>query len=265
EMLSTCLDGLLHRTSYVDFEVILIDTGSTEPRTEELYAALAVDPRIRLLRYDEPFNFSRVCNFGVRQATGELILLLTNDVQILHADGLTRMAQGLDIPGVAIVGATLLYAARRIQHGGVVVGFGGLASNLFMDGPEHAGSIFGPEGWYRDVSAVSGACLLTSRPEFEALRGLDEGFALNYNAVDFCVRANTRGRRVVLAPDARLIHHGSATHRGRVPREDFLYATRKFERLLQGGDPYFNPNLSCHTCWPSLRREARDNPRDANT
>jgi GT2 family glycosyltransferase len=263
-MLATCLDGLLGATDYRDLEVILVDTGSVEPETARLYAMLGADARVRLTHDLGSFNFSRACNAGARLATGDLLLLLNNDVEILHPDWLARMAQWFAISGVGVVGATLMFPDRTVQHGGVVVGFGGLASNLFMHGAEYADSVFGPEGWYRNLSAVSGACLLTSRDVYDALGGLDESFILNYSDVDYCARASARGHRVVLTPDARLIHHESVTHGRRAPRADFERATVCLGDLLRRGDPYFNPNLSMHNCHPSVRLDPRDNAHDAN-
>jgi GT2 family glycosyltransferase len=264
EVLSACLEGLFERTSYPHFEVVLLDTGSNEPSTVALYETLRNRPAVRFFWYREPFNFSRVCNLGVSNATGELILLLNNDTEVLNHDWLERMVQWFEIPSIGVVGPKMFYPDGRLHHGGVIVGMGGLASILFLNGREHVNSMFGPEGWYRNLSAVSGACLLTRRALYDALGGLDERFLLNYSDVDFCVRANAAGFRVMFTPDARLVHHESVTHGHRVPRTDFLEASRAWQSLLQNGDPFFNPNLSVRNCYPSFRADARDNPRAAN-
>lgn len=264
-MLATCLDGVLRRTRYDDIEIVLVDTGSVEEATRTLYAGLAADPRVRITEdRGAPFNFSRACNTGARLATGGLILLLNNDVEIEDPDWLSRMAQWFAISDVAVAGATLLFPDRTVQHAGVIIGFGGLASNLFIYEREHADSVYGPEGWYRNLSAVSGACLLTSRRVYDELGGLDETFTLNYSDADYCLRACAAGYRVVLTPDARLIHHESVTHGHRAPRSDFERATVAFADVLRRGDPYYNPHLSMHTCRPALRLHLRDNPADAN-
>jgi GT2 family glycosyltransferase len=264
ELLSVCLDGLFHRTSYRNIRIVLVDNGSQERATHKLYASLAARPNLRIVEYREPFNFSRACNVGVRHADGDLVLLLNNDIEMLHDDWLTRMVQWFEIPEVGVVGPKMFYPSGQLHHGGVVIGIGGLASILFIGGAEHVDSIYGPEGWYRNLSAVSGACLLTRRTIYDELGGLDEAFLLNYSDVDFCVRANARGHRVVFTPDARIVHHESVTHGRRVPRGDFLEASRSFARLLQHGDPFFNPNLSCFNTYPSLRRDRRDTPAATN-
>jgi len=263
DLLRACLTGILEESTYADFEVVLVDTGSTEAATRALYETLA-DRRLRIVEFAEPFNFSRACNHGVQHADGDLILLLNNDIRVLHQDWLSRMAQWFEIPDVGIVGPKMLYPDGTVHHCGVVTGVGGLASLLFLGCDEPCDSVFGPDGWYRNVSGVSGACLLTRRTLYETLGGLDERLRLNYSDVDYCVRAAERGYRIVITPDARIVHYESVTHGRRIPRSDFLQATRSLEPLLRSGDPYFNPNLSCYSSYPTLRRDWLDNPMDAN-
>ena len=264
DLLSVCLEGLFHRTSYANIHIVLVDTGSTERATHELYASLAGRANLRIVQYREPFNFNRACNFGLRHTAGDLILLLNNDMEMIDDDWLSRMVQWFEIPGVGVVGPKMFYPDGRLHNGGVALGIGGLASHLFAGGPEHVDSIYGPEGWYRNLSAVTGACLLTRRKVYDELGGLDERFILTYSDVDFCLRAIARGHRVVFTPDARIVHHESVTHRRRVPRTDFLHASRTFEERLRHGDPFYNPNLSCRSTHPSLRLDRRDNPADDN-
>jgi GT2 family glycosyltransferase len=182
-----CLDGLFlgRPTPTSDRPRRQWQYGNAPPH--KLYASLAGRKNLRIVEYREPFNFSRACNVGVRHADGDLVLLLNNDIEMLHHDWLTRMVQWFEIPGVGVVGPKMFYPNGRLHHGGVVIGIGGLASILFIDGAEHVDSIYGPEGWYRNLSAVSGACLLTRRKLYDELGGLDEAFLLNYSDVDFCV------------------------------------------------------------------------------
>jgi GT2 family glycosyltransferase len=263
-LLASCLDGLLRRTAHAPFEIVIVDTGSREQETFDLYERMSSQAPLSIVRFSEPFNFSKACNFGVRRSRGKFVLLLNNDVEILDDTWLTRMLQWFEIDGVGIVGPKLVYPDGRINHGGVTIGIGGLASQLFAGDAEYVDSVFGPDGWYRNLSAVTGACLLTSRALFDALGGLDERFVLNYSDIDFCVRARAAGWRIVFTPDARLVHHESISHGRRIPRSDFLEASRAFEAVLRSGDPFFNANLSCRDTHPSLRLDPDDNAWNAN-
>ena len=265
ELLSVCLDGLFHRTSYANIRIVLVDTGSKERATQKLYASLAGRPNLRIVEYREPFNFSQACNVGVRHADGDLVLLLNNDIEMLHDDWLSRMVQWFEIPerrcrraedvlperadaprrrGDRDGRARLDPVHRRSRTRRFDLRAGGLVSQ----------SVRG----VRRLPADDGGQV------YDELGGLDEAFLLNYSDVDFCVRATERGHRVVFTPDARIVHHESVTHGRRVPRGDFVEASRSFARLLRHGDPFFNPNLSCYNCYPSLRRDRRDRPADAN-
>jgi GT2 family glycosyltransferase len=262
--LGTCLDGLTKRTAHAALEIVVVDTGSRESATFELYDRVTRQSNVKIVRFIETFNFSKACNLGVRSSSGDLVLLLNNDIEIIDELWLVRMLQWLEVQGVGIVGPKLLYPDGRVNHGGVAIGVGGLASQLFAGDREHVESVFGPEGWYRNVSAVTGACLLTTRRLYESLGGLDERFTLNYSDIDFCLRATTAGWRIVFTPDARLVHHESLTHGRRIPRSDFIEASRAFEQMLRSGDPFFNRNLSSRDTHPSLRQDERDTPWDAN-
>jgi GT2 family glycosyltransferase len=262
--LGTCLDGLTSRTARAALEIVIVDTGSWESATLELYDRVARQSNVKIVQFTETFNFSKACNLGVRRSSGDVVLLLNNDIEIIDELWLVRMLQWLEVQGVGIVGPKLLYPDGRVNHGGVAIGVGGLASQLFAGDREYAESVFGPEGWYRNVSAVTGACLLTTRRLYESLGGLDERFTLNYSDIDFCLRARAAGWRIVFTPDARLVHHESLTHGRRIPRSDFVEASRAFEQVLRSGDPFFNRNLTCRDTHPSLRQDERDTPWDAN-
>ncbi len=213
ELISTFLDGLMERTDYPDIDVIVIDNGSTDPRTLALYERL----RGRRVRFQahveaEPFNFSRSINKGLAKADGDIVLLANNDLEITDPAWLKEMVSCFDYPGVGIVGAKLLYPDRRLQHAGVVFGTDGLAHHWFLNRPENQP---GPMGrlWVRQsMTVVTGACLAVSRACLERVGGFDEAaFAIAYNDVDFCLRAHKAGFRTVWTPFATLIHHESAT------------------------------------------------------
>jgi GT2 family glycosyltransferase len=262
--LTTCLEGIFDRTAHADVEVVLVDSGSAGLAIDEWYRPRGERPGLTIVRLREAGNVSRSCNAGVRHASGELILLASHAIEVLHADWLARLVQWLDVPGVGIVGPKILRPDGRVHHGGVIMGVGGLASSLFVGEREGADSVFGPEGWYRNLSGVSGACLLTSRALYEQLGGLDERFSIKYSDVDFCLRAIAARYRIVFTPDARLRHHPSPTDPRTVSRTDLLEAVRHFQPMLQRSDPFFNLNLSCRSGRPRLRLEPTDTPRHAH-
>lgn len=210
DLLRTCLGGLA-RTSYPAFEVIVVDNGSDDPATLDYLASL--DPaHHRVLRDDGAFNFSRLNNRAARLATGELLCLLNNDIEMCHGDWLAIMARQALRPEVGAVGARLLYPDGRIQHAGVVLGICG--------GAAHAHRLLDPEaeGYFRRhalpqfTSAVTAACLVVRRASFEAVGGLDEAnFAVAFNDVDLCLRLNAAGWQSFYEPRATLVHHESVS------------------------------------------------------
>lgn len=213
DLISVMLDGLMEKTDYPTLEVIVIDNGSTDPRTLGLYERLR-GHRVPFEAHVEvePFNFSRSINKGLAKATGDIMLLANNDLEVVEPGWLKEMVSCFDYPDVGIVGAKLLYPTRHIQHAGVIAGLGGLAGHWFLNQPENHS---GPMGrlWVRQsLTVVTGACLAVSRGCLETIGGFNEtDFAIAYNDVDFCLRAHAAGFRTVWTPFATLIHHESAT------------------------------------------------------
>ncbi len=265
DVLGSCLESLFRLTNYPHYRVIVVDTGSREQATADLYARYAAEPRFSVVYYTEPFNFSRACNFGAQHTTdADLLLFLNNDTEILAADWLARMAQWFEREGVGIVGAKLLYPSGEIQHGGVIVGLSGMASHAFMLSREAIMTHFGSDDWYRNYLAVTGACLMIAQPLFEQIGGFDEAYALIYSDVEICLRAVAHGYRVVYTPDVRLIHYESLTHQRRVPYADFLRADQHFKLWIERGDPYYNPNLSHIGTLPNFSANSGERPAHLN-
>jgi GT2 family glycosyltransferase len=265
EILQRCIESLTKRTDYDPLEVILVDTGSESPEIAEYYRTLEDEAGVIVEHVDGEFNFGRSCNRGAARASGSLLLFLNNDTEALNRDWMSRMVQWFELDDIGAVGAKLLYPDGRIQHAGVIVGMGGLASHVFMQAEEGTGSIYGSTEWYRNYSAVTAACLMVRRQVFQAVGGFDEGFAVNYSDVDLCLRIRELGKRIVYTPDARLLHHESLSHRRQIPRSDFERASARWVEsghLL--GDPYFSPNLSYMNPMPDYRRLDSDRPEELN-
>lgn len=212
-LISRVIADLTSRTDYPDLEIIVVDNGTTDRRVLDLYAERkngAVPFRAEI--DPAPFNFSRQVNRGIALASGELVLLLNNDIEVLDGGWLREMVSCFDYPGTGIVGARLLYPNRRLQHAGVIVGLGGLAGHWFVGQRE---SFPGPMARLhvrQSLTAVTGACMLISRACLGKVGSFDETeFAVAYNDIDFCLRAVAAGFRVVWTPFATLTHHESAS------------------------------------------------------
>jgi GT2 family glycosyltransferase len=203
ELLRNCLRSLCDSTCRA-FEVILVDNGSTDPRTLRLLARLRERRRYRVVACPEPFNFSRLCNLGASAASGEYLVFLNNDTEVLARDWLEQLLRiGVD-PAVGVVGATLLYPDRTIQHAGLFPRADGLWVHPYRGLPADQ---VGELRVARCVPAVTGACLLVRRALFAELGGFDTRFPVAYNDVDLCRRVRDRGLSVVISPEARLFHY----------------------------------------------------------
>lgn len=253
-VLRRCLDSIFARTTYDDYEIILVDTGSAEAATQAYYQSLNSNPRVRFVTYEGAFNYSRACNLGAQHAAGDALLFLNNDVEVLEDDWLTELARWATLPGIGIVGAKLLYPHRRIQHAGVFLGASGLAGHLYYGAPEHTFSILGSTDWYRDCSAVTGALQMMRRTVYDAVGGYDESYDISYSDVAICVKAIAQGYRVLYDPFVCLLHYESQSRSDRKPSQhDLLRAGEDFGAAIAAGDPYHSPHLSYQASWPRLR------------
>lgn len=252
ELLSTCILSLLEKTDYARFEIVGIDNGSVDPATHTLMHELERrDSRIRFLRYDEPFNYSSINNFGADHARGEHLLLLNNDTEIVSAEWLRAMLEHSQRPEVGVVGAKLLYPDQRIQHAGVIVGIGGVAGHAHLLQPAEDPGYFSRAQLLQNLSAVTFACAMTRRAVWQQLGGLNErDLRIAFNDIDYCLRAREAGYLVVYTPYATLYHHESKTRgyednpekQARFFRE-ITYMQTRHRAVLEHGDPYYNPNL----------------------
>ena len=249
DLLSQCINSLLERSSYPNFEIIVIDNGSAEAATIELFARLTTEG-VRILRDDAPFNFSTLNNQGARAAKGELLCLMNNDLEILTPDWLEEMVGFAIRSDIGCVGARLWYPDRSLQHGGVVIGLGGVAGHIHLGLPQGNAGYFGRAVLHQCYSAVTGACLLIRRSVFEEVGGLNESLAVAFNDVDFCLRIREAGYRNIWTPYAEMIHHESASRgnddtlekQARFAKEVSLMKELWGESLYQ--DPAYSPNLT---------------------
>lgn len=250
DLLQTCVDSILENTSYPDYEVVVVDNRSSDPAALEYLARIARNARVRVLRYDAPFNYSAINNWAVGQCDGAVVGLLNNDVEVISPDWLEEMASHALRPGVGAVGAMLYYPDQTIQHAGVVLGVHGVAAHRYVGMPQGYPGHGGRARVAQQLSAVTGACLVVAREAYEQVGGLDEALQVAFNDIDFCLRLGEAGYRTIWTPFAELYHHESASRgsedteekKQRFAREVALMQERWGRRLL--ADPAYNPNLS---------------------
>lgn len=250
-LLKPCIEDLLNKTDYPDVEVIIVDNGSTEPETLAFLAAIAAHPKVRVLRIEGPFNFSALNNSAARIATGEILGFINNDIAVIAPDWLHEMVSQLTPQDVAVVGAKLYYGNDTLQHGGVVLGIGGVAGHAEKHAARKAFGYFGQLQATRSISAVTAACMLIRRKVFEEVGGFDEvNLAVAFNDVDLCLKVRAAGHRIVWTPYAALYHlesasRGADTDPAKAKRfeREVLYMLRRWGPVLEQ-DPYYNPNLA---------------------
>ena len=249
-LLERCLSGLLDKTEYPAIEVLIVDNGSTEADALALLHRLSGDARIRVLHDTSPFNWSALNNLAAKHATGEVLLLLNNDISVVQPGWLRSMVGHAMRPDVGVVGARLLFPDGRLQHGGVLLGPRGAAVHALTGAADDEAGYLAQVMVLRDLSAVTGACLAIRRALFDELGGLEqEHLRVAWSDIDLCLRAREAGYRVLWDPDATLVHHEMATRgqdvslaqqaRHEVER---AYMRRRWPDATDR-DPYLNPAL----------------------
>ena len=246
------LRSIFERSTYADFEVVLLDNGSRDPASLRIFAAWAAreKERVRVVPYDVPFNFSAINNYAVAKATGAYLLFLNNDTEVISPDWLEAMLEQAQRPSIGAVGAKLLYGDGTVQHAGVVVGLGGVA------GHSHKYYAGGEPGYFytlqtvNNFSAVTAACLMLRRAVFDEVGGFDDQLAIAFNDVDFCLRIREAGYRNVYLPHVELYHHESKS-RGLEDTPEKQARFLQEQRVMHARwstdvvpDPYYNVNLT---------------------
>lgn len=261
--LRRCIDSIRERTTYDNYEIIVIENNSEQQETFAYYKTIEEQENITVVTYKGEFNYSKINNFGAKYATGKYLLLLNNDTQVITMNWLEAMLMYAQRSDVGAVGAKLYYGDRTIQHAGVVIGLGAHRTaghthyKINYDNLGYMGKLC----YAQNVSAVTGACLMVKKSLYDELGGLDEDFRVALNDVDFCLRLREKGYLNVFTPFAELYHFESAS-RGidvvdeakakRYEEESALFRDR-WKELLEKGDPYYNPNFSLDHSDYSLR------------
>ena len=244
--------SILEKTSYPDFEILIVDNGSVEAETLQFFTDIQrEDARVRVIRYDQPFNFSAINNFAERNARGEILGLVNNDVEVINPEWLTEMVSHACRPEIGCVGAKLYYSNDTLQHAGVILGLGGVAGHSHKYAPRHSMGYYGRLQLVQSLSAVTAACLIVRRDVYLEVGGLDEkNLVVAFNDVDFCLKVRAAGYRNLWTPYAELYHHESISRGAEDTPEklerfqaEVRYMTERWPDEL-ALDPYYNPNLT---------------------
>lgn len=251
--LQRCITSILERTTYSNYEIILMDNGSTDPEVLAYYKYLEQEKQIRQFVWDKPFNYSAINNEAAKAAKGEYLLLLNNDTKVITPDWIQEMLMYAQREDVGAVGAMLYYKDNTVQHAGVVIGLGAdrAAGHIHYRQPKENFGYMGRMCYAQDLSAVTAACMMVRKKLYQELHGLDERFGVAFNDIDFCLRIRRKGLLVVFTPYAELYHYESKTRgaeEGKEKKRRFQNEVKLFHQrwdaLIKKGDPYYNPNFS---------------------
>jgi glycosyltransferase involved in cell wall biosynthesis len=240
--LKNCLESIRSQSTYRNYEIIIVDNGSEERQTTSYLSSLPD----RIIRYEGPFNFSRLNNLGARQTRGEILLFLNDDTKVITQDWLEAMLEQVQRDEVGVVGAKLIFPNGTVQHAGIVLNVDGRPTAHIFVGAN-------PEDWgyenalrtVRNYSAVTGACMMIRRGVFEEVGGFDEQYDVVFGDVDLCLKVREKGFLVVWTPYALLQHREFGTRpRNQDPPQDTERFVTRWQRVLDQGDPYYNSNLS---------------------
>lgn len=262
--LRRCINSILEKSTYDNFEIIVVENNSETAEIQKYYEELKENEKVKVITYQGAFNYSAINNLGASKAEGEYLLLLNNDTQVITVNWMEELLMYAQRNDVGAVGAKLYYGDKTIQHAGVVLGLGAhrtAGHSHYMQHRENLGYM-GRLCYTQNVSAVTGACLMVSKALFEKAGGLEESFAVSLNDVDFCIKLREMGYLNVFTPFAELYHFESASRglddkgeKAERYNEESARFREKWKEVLAKGDPYYNPNFSLDRSDFSLRVE----------
>ena len=251
DLLERCIQSILSKTSYPNYELLVVDNLSQEKSSIDYLQTLRNSDRIRVIEYSNPFNFSAINNFAVNQSSGSVVLLLNNDTEVITANWLEQLVSYASLPDIGAVGAMLYYPDNTIQHAGVILGIGGVAGHAYLGSSRGSNGQFGRLNLVQNLSAVTAACLAIQKKKYLEVGGLNENeLKIAFNDVDFCIKLLQKGYRNLWTPNIELYHYESASRgyedtpdKKKRFEDEVLYMLKKWEGTLEF-DPAYNPNLS---------------------
>lgn len=249
--LEACIDSILNTSTYSNFEIIIIENNSQKQETFDYYTIIEENPKIRVVYWEDEFNYSAINNFGAKYAKGDYLLLLNNDITVITPDWIQEMLMYAQRPDVGAVGAKLYYPDDTIQHAGTILGLGGFAGHSHVGFPRNHSGDMGRLILAQNLTAVTAACLMLRKDVFDEIGGFDTLFKVALNDVDLCMRIRDRGYLIVFTPFAELYHYESKSRGYEDTPEKIKRFNSEVSRFksrwhdeLQNGDPYYNPNLT---------------------
>lgn len=263
EYLEPCINSILEKTTYDNYEIVVVENNSQKEETFEYYKELEKNDKIIVLKYPETgFNYSKIINYGVKNCTGDYIVQLNSDTKIITENWLEDMLGFAQREDVGAVGVKLFYPDNTIQHAGIVLGVDRVAAHLFRGLPRHAHGYFARESSIQDFSAVTAACMMSKKKVYEEVGYMDEDLAVAFNDLDFCLKIRQTGKLIVYDPFVELYHYESKI-RG---YEDTPEKKERFEKEIEKfldkwkdfyekGDPYYNKNFSLNSSHYEIKRE----------
>lgn len=254
--LKIALDSIFKHTLYDKFEIIILNNNSELKETALYFEELMKTyTNVSVIDADFEFNWSKLNNYGMHFAKGDVFVFLNNDVKVIEPTWLRRLVENAVRPSIGVAGGLLLYEDNTIQHAGVVIGMGGWADHVYKGcSPELVDSPFISPLATRNVSACTGACMAISRDKIEKIGGFDERFIICGSDVEICLRAIDRGYKNVYIPQVKLYHYESKSRDSYIPQVDYELSDIMYSGYRKGGDPYYNLNLSMDSCIPKVKQ-----------
>jgi O-antigen biosynthesis protein len=243
-LLRTCIESIDATHERRRFDFLLVDNDSVQPETLTLVERLARRDDVTVLKDDRPFNWSALNNTAAKVASGDVLIFLNNDIEAREPGGIDVLSAQAMRPGIGAVGARLVYPDGRLQHCGVVIGLGGAAGHPLAGLDAREPGYLNMAISTRECAAVTGACLATRRVVFESLGGFDEALGVDLSDVDYCLRAQRAGMRVLCEGTAELVHHESPSRGFAGGARDIGLFVDRWRSSIDAGDPYLNPNLT---------------------
>lgn len=247
--LDQCLKSI-EASTYKNFEILIVENNSVEDATFAYYKSIEPD-NIKVIYWPNEFNYSAINNFAVSRASGDYLLFLNNDVEVITEDWIEEMVANCQRKDVGIVGAKLYYPDNTVQHAGIVIGIGGVAGSVFVGLPKDYTGYLHKASVQQDLSAVTAACMMVKRSVYDQVGGFNEQLKIAFNDVDFCLRVRSKGYLVVFDPYVELYHYESKTRGAEDSKQKILrfkresdFMKKQWADLLESGDPMYNPNLT---------------------
>lgn len=252
EDLDKCIQSIVDKTIYNNYEIIVIENNSTDDETFAYYDRICKEYEfVKVCKWEEEFNYSKINNFGAKYAKGDYYILLNNDIEVIAPDWINRMLGYCEDDSIGAVGAKLLFPDDTVQHCGIVIGVGGFAGHILTEQDVEDVGYFGRLRVQQEVSAVTAACMMVDAKVFKDIGGFDEEFAVALNDVDLCLRIREANKKIILDPNIVMYHYESksrgyeesADKKARFKKEIKRFRD-KWADIIEKGDPYYSPNLT---------------------